>query len=67
MTEEKENKPAETQNYERMIRERVQRRAVTLGQPLYESIQKGEENTKTSETVCLSDDVKKADAPKKKE
>ena len=62
MTEKKENKPAKEQDYEAMVRVRVESRAVSLGQRLYESVQEPNADKKqTSQKVCLQEEVKKAD------
>ena len=42
MTEKKEDKPTKKQDYEAIVRTRVETRAVSLGQTLYESVTKAD-------------------------
>jgi hypothetical protein len=62
VTEKKENKPPQKQDYEDMIRQRVSSRAVSLRDKLYESVNKPDSGKKIiSDRTCLSESVTKAD------
>ncbi len=70
MSEKKENKPVEKQDYEAMVRARVEARAVSLGQRLYESVADEADKPKAdkklvSQKVYLEEEVKKADCEEK--
>ena len=61
MTEKKESKPAQKQDdYEAMVRTRVENRQISLADRLYESVGKPKEDKNPSGKVCLSETVLKA-------
>ena len=70
MTEKKQDEPAKKQDYEAMVRARVDTRAVSLKQRLYESVSKEEPSTDKkiiSQKVCLEETVCKKEEARKKE